>query len=177
MSESMAVSQWVPIPEFPNYEINEFGEIYNRRIQAPMRTSFTNHGHEKITLTASDGTRHTRSVAHMVAEAFVEPPNVLCDQVVLLDGDLSNVAASNLVWRPRWFAWKYVRQLKTPQPLHYRNLHVANVTANVEYISIIQAGMTEGLLFADIWRSTYTGSKVFPYGSVFEITERVYGGT
>jgi hypothetical protein len=166
-------SQWRTISEFPTYSIDQFGQIYNTKTERLMSLSHTIYGHKKITLTAYDGTRHTRSVALLVAVAFVEPPNALCDNVMVLDGNLSNVAASNLVWRPRWFVWKYSRQLKIEQPIHYRNLHVANIDENVEYRSIIHAGMVEGLLFNDIWRSTYMGSKVFPYEHVFEITERM----
>ena len=166
-------STWRTIPEFPNYDIDQYGNIYNARTRSFMKSSYTNHGHVKITLMDHEHVRHTRSVALLVAIAFVKPPNVLCDTVIMLDGNLSNVSASNLAWRPRWFSWKYVRQLKTQQPIHYKNLRVANITDNVEYNSIVHAGMVEGLLFADIWRSTYTGDPVFPNGSVFEITERV----
>lgn len=166
-------TRWFLIPDFPDYEIDDLGQIYNRRTRTLMRTSVTNHGHEKITLRAPDGSRHTRSVALLVAELFVPRPTELCDTVIVLDGDLRNVVASNLAWRPRWFSWKYARQLRTPQPLHYQNLTVANVRENVEYENIIHAGMAEGLLFEDVWRSTYTGARVFPTHSVFEITERV----
>ena len=115
--------------------------------------------------------RFTRSVAMLVAQAFVEPPNFLSDTLVVLDGDLTHVAASNLVWRPRGFAWKYAHQLKVDQPLYYRNLPVFNVVKNVEYESIVAAGMYEGLLFDDIWRSTYSGIKTFPNSSIFEIVD------
>lgn len=169
----ISTGRWQVIPEFPIYIIDEYGQIFNTMTHEQMRTSQTNHGHGKISLMAPDKTRHTRSVAVLVAEAFVEPPTLLCDTVVILDGNLDNIVASNLVWRPKGFAWNYVRQLKTPQPLHFTNLRVTNVVDNVEYMSIVQAGMIEGLLFVDIWRSTYSGSRVFPYGAIFEITERV----
>jgi len=164
---------WYTLPEFPDYEVNQLGEIYNNRTRSLMRTSRTNHGHVKITLLGRDGCRHTRSVALFVAEAFVDIPNGLCDTVLIKDGDLSNVAAYNLAWRPRGFHQKYMRQLRVPQPTHYHNLWVTNITDNIQYDSIVQAGMYEGLLFADIWRSTYSGSHVFPYGSVFEVSQRV----
>jgi hypothetical protein len=164
---------WETIPEFPRYEISNLGRIYNSKARAFMSPSLTNHGHMKITLVSESGGRQTRSVAVLVGEAFVEAPNVFCDQLIMLDGHLTHIAANNLAWRPRWFAWKYVRQLKIEQPIYYRNLRVTNLIENVEYQSIIHAGMIEGLLFDDIWRSTYSGVPVFPYGSIFEVTERV----
>ncbi len=108
-----------------------------------------------------------------MAQAFVPSPNVLCDQVVLLDGTLTNVMAENLVWRPQWYAWKYARQCKIEQPRHYWNLAVENIDTGVRYQSIIEAGISEGLLFDSIWRSTYSGDPVYPNNHIFEIAEGV----
>ncbi len=165
---------WKTIPEFDNYQISNMGRVYNTKHDHFMRTSFTNFGHVKITLRAEwTGRRFTRSVALLVADAFVEPKSIICDQLILLDGDLTNVQATNLAWRPRWFAWKYTRQLRVPQPTHYHNLALCNIVTGAEYESIIEAGMVEGLLFGDIWRSTYQGIPIYPHGSIFKIVERV----
>lgn len=164
---------WVDIPEFPNYQVSSLGRIYNTRTDRLMSVSVTNHGHPKITLTDDDGERYTRSVALLVADAFVPGKDHLSDQVILLDGDLNNVQAHNMAWRPRWFAWKYTRQLRTDQPRHYHNLPVIDLTTNIEYECVVHAGMEEGLLFATIWRSTYTRHPVYPTDSVFEVLQRV----
>lgn len=164
---------WEYIREFPNYQISSFGRVYNIRREMIMSTSVTNHGHPKITLTDDDGERYTRSLALLVAEAFVPGRDHISDQVVVLDGDLNHIEANNLVWRPRWFAWKYTRQLKTEQPMHYKNLPVVDVSTDIEYDSIVHAGISLGLLFTSIWRSTYTGHIVYPTDSVFEVLERV----
>lgn len=170
----MSEEQWATIPEFTSYDISNFGRIYNHMNRRFMKTSDTGFGHVKITLKSDwSSDRYTRSVAQLVAEAFVMPPNILCDQVMALDGNHHNVEAENLVWRPRWFVWKYSRQLKEMQPIYYQNLAVMNTVTGITYNSIVDAGMTEGLLFADIWRSTYKGNPVFPHGSVFEVVERV----
>lgn len=169
----MVEARWRTIPEFPRYEVSDRGEIYNTRTRQMMRTSLNTHGHVKINLADEVGERHTRSVALLVAQAFVPSPNHLCDYLILLDGNLERVEASNLAWRPRWFAWKYTQQLKIQQPLHYRNLPVRDMAHNFTYNSIVEAGIEEGLLFHDVWRSTYTEMEVFPTGAVFEVTERV----
>ena len=169
----MTNEEWRTIFEFPNYQISSLGRVYNIRRDRLMSVSCTNHGHAKIKLTDFDGTQHTRSVALLVASSFVEAPNLLCDQVIMLDGDLTNLDAQNLAWRPQWFAWRYTRQLKEDQPVYYHNLNVVNLNEEVSYNSIVEAGVTEGLLFDDIWRSTYQRSQVFPHGHVFEIVERV----
>lgn len=167
--------EWKEIPDFESYHISNLGRVYNLKRDSMMRLSSTIGGHLKVTLQSPwNGRRHTRSVARMVAEAFIESPNILCDTVLILDGDFENVAAHNLVWRPRWYVWKYTYQLRIPleeQPHFYRNLRVCNTVTGVVYDSIIQAGMSEGILFADIWRSTYSGDALFPYSSIFEIVK------
>ena len=160
---------WSEIPDFPNYLVSDLGHIYNKRREQYMRTSQQQDGHVKITLADEHSMRHTRSVANLVAEAFVQPPHESCDHVILLDGDFTNVSAANLAWRPRWLAYKYTQQLKVYQPIHFKNLHVRNITEGIEYGCIIDAGIAEGLLFTDIWRSTYSGDALFPYWHVFEI--------
>lgn len=164
---------WKTIPDFPNYEVSNLGRIYNSKWRQMMVVGVTNHGHARITLTTDAGFRFTRSATRIVAEAFVESPSFMCDNVIVLDGNFRNIEASNLAWRPAWFMWKYTRQLKTDQPRHYHNLAVQNLVTGVVYESIIDAGKTEGLLFEDIWESTYNGKQVFPYGHSFEIVERV----
>lgn len=163
---------WAEIPEFPNYEVSNYGLIFNLKTKETMSVSATNHGHLKVSLVNETG-RHTRSVALLVASAFVAVPNPLCDQVILLDGDLRNVAADNLAWRPNWFSWRYTRQLREQGPRYYYTLPVLNVRTNVLYDSIYHAGIEDGLLFDDIWRSTYTGDSVYPTQGVFQVHERV----
>lgn len=165
---------WKEVEEFPNYSVSNYGRIHNNRNDSIMATSRGTFGHIKISLMDSrTRERFTRSVAVIVAEAFVDRPDELSDQVIVLDGDLSNVAAWNLAWRPRQFAWKYARQLRTQQPIQFLNLRVRNVRRGFDYKCIVDAGMQEGLLFDDIWRSTYTGDAVYPNRSVFRVVERV----
>lgn len=161
---------WARIPEFPTYLISDLGNIFNLYTDNMMRTSFNTYRHVKITLTNHiTGERYDRSVRKLVAEVHVPKLNDLYDEAMLLDGNLENLRADNIMWRPRWFVWKYSRQLKITQPAHYFNLKVKNVVRGFIYNSVIEAGKTEGLLFDDIWKSTYTGLEIFPYGDAFEI--------
>lgn len=159
---------WAEIPEFPDYMVSDTGLIWNSRRETLMSLSRTPFGHVKVSLVNAQG-RQTRSVALLVAEAFIQPPDLLCDQVIVLDGDLGHVEAKNLAWRPRWFAWKYARQLRIEQPRHLQNLEVRNVVTGDLYSNIVSAGMTEGLLFYEVWRSTYTGKHCYPTHAVFEV--------
>lgn len=152
---------WKQIPEFPDYEVSNYGRIAKIGSDRPMRMSFTGHGHGKISLLC-DGDRRTRSVALLVAQAFVEPPNELCDTVMVLNRHFEECAAYNLVWRPAWFVQNYSRQFKNQVPIHFQNLPITNVTRGINYPNIIETAMAEGLLFKDIWVSTYSESVVWP---------------
>jgi hypothetical protein len=164
---------WTRCPGFPLYEVSTSGKIFNLETNREMSVRPNNHGHPKISLMELGGTRRTVSVAKLIAEAFCPRPTEDCNQLIRLDGDFGNLTAANLAWRPPKFAWKYTRQMKEQQPLYFRNLPVVNDQTGVEYTSIVDAGITEGLLFEDIWWSTYTGNKVFPAACTFKIIERV----
>lgn len=164
--------EWSEIEGFPRYLISTEGRVFNKQTNRDMRVSLSNYGHPKISLLTDNG-RYTRSVPFLVASAFLEPPNDLCDRVIHLNGDFEDYRAENLAWRPRWFVWKYTHQLKAVQPAYYRNLPVTNLKTGVTYENIVEAGMAEGLLFEQIWHSTYSGDPVYPYGSVWEVVERV----
>lgn len=161
--------RWRTLLDFPSYEVSSFGNLYNSRRRRMMRISYTRRGHAKITLTDQLGVRHTRSVALLVADAFVKPPNHLCDHVMVLSGESADVRASNLVWRPRGFTRRYFIQIHAHQPLNYKNIPVRNVQTGQEYSCVIDLGIQEGLLFDDIWRSMHTGNLVFPTHNSFEI--------
>lgn len=166
----MQTEEWKVVREFPDYLISNMGNVYNQRSDRPVSTSLTNHGHVKVTFN-SRNRQHTRSVGLLVAEVFVPKLHHRCDYVIPLDGNVENVAAYNLAWRPRGFAWQYMRQLKVPQREEYSMFRVRNLGTGDEYSSIIEAGINEGLLFVDIWKSTHSGSPVYPTSAIFEPIE------
>lgn len=166
------------------YQVSDYGQIYNQVYHRSVQTSRrARDGHAKVSLIADSGIRHTVSVAYLVADAFVERPYddevepmlnryQICDHVVYLDGDIMNVAAYNLAWRPYRFAWVYARQMRTPPPPHYTRLRIRNNETGAEYNSIYDAGMTEGVLFEDVWKSLHESVRVFPLGHTYSIIER-----
>lgn len=166
---------WKDIPDFPDYMIGDQGNVFNKRLNRTMATSLTKWGTVKISLINREGNRRTMGVIYLVAEAFVEKPNMseyntsVCDHVIVKNGDPTNISAENLAWRPRWFAWKYVAQFRKEWPSHYHNLAVINRKTGRIYRNIIEAGIDDGVLFHDIWRSTYSGAFIFPYDAIYEI--------
>lgn len=158
-----ATEVWKPIPGFSHYSVSNFGRIEKTTTGRLMRMSPNQTGHLKINLIAdADGLQYTRSVAVLVAQSFVEAPHSSCTEVVLLDGNLTNTAAHNLVWRPPGYAYDYARQIHTPQPNQYMVLPIINNMLGIEYASIYDCGMSEGLLFEALWTAVHTGRPLFP---------------
>lgn len=163
---------WVEIEDHPGYVVSNLGHIAKAgREDRPMRVSLTTTGHSKIGLLDRFGERKTRSAAILVAQAFVEPEHPHCDKVIVKNMDYGDLRAENLAWRPDGFAWEYANQFKRPIPIHYTNLSVADVVHEITYPNIMEAAGYQGLLFKDIWRSTYTGDETFPTRSIFVVVE------
>jgi hypothetical protein len=168
------LEEWKPVEDFPEYLVSSLGQIYNTRQDKLMAKSRTTQGDLKVTMSIG-GDRVTRSVRVLVAEAFVAKPvagrgfhrTAVPDTVIVLDGDQENITSYNLAWRPRWFANRYARQFKVPQPADFEFRPVMNLNTRAIYNNILEAGMREGLLFVDIYKSATTGTNVYPGDSAF----------
>lgn len=165
----MAEEIWRSIPGYSAYSVSNFGRVHHNKRTRDMRISYQLSGHAKVALIDDYGERRTRSVAILVAEAFLERPTPYSDHVIVKDGKYWNLAAWNLAWRPRGFAFLYAYQFRRKHPAYYRSLPVRNVSQDAEYECIIVAGITEGRLFDDIWRSTWAGDRIFPYNARFKV--------
>lgn len=159
---------WMVIEEFPMYQVSDIGRIANRETGRELRLSQTRIGSVKVGLVGQDGV-YTRGVALLVATAFIEGRDELFNTPVHLDGDPTNNAAYNLVWRPRWFAWKYARQFH--EGVAEQNLPVRDKDSRQKYSTMMEAAVANGLLVYDIWKSVRTGKAVFPTGQIFVLAK------
>jgi hypothetical protein len=159
-----------PIIGFPNYEITNFGRVFNVRTGREMTHSPTAHEIPTVGL-MYEGVQYRRSVKVLVARAFVAGETDLFNTPIQLDGDRANVHESNIAWRPRWFAWVYSRQfISVPGWAWYGP--VLDTTRNIEYRNIFVAATTNGNLCSDVYHSINTGTRVFPTGEVYVFTRR-----
>jgi hypothetical protein len=160
---------WKEIDGFSRYLISSNGDVMNRSTRELMSPSFNNFGDLKISLIDDQEVRKTKTVALLVSDAFLTPPDERCTHVINLNGDKTNVWVGNLALRPKWFAWRYTRQLKQQQQVNYYVVPVMDLGSGIHYKNVIVAGMTNGLLFGDVWRSARTGSAVYPTRMHFSV--------
>lgn len=151
---------WVLLGEFPTYIISTHGRVMNESTRRIIEPSYTSQGALKVTLTKG-GQKYTRSLKVLVATAFVDGESEKFDTPIQLDGNQDNVRADNLMWRPRWFAWKYTRQFTDCDKYRDDNLYL-HLRSGVFYKSMYEVGVTYGVLFKDVQRHIWYNVPLFP---------------
>lgn len=155
--------EWLKILEFPNYSVSDTGfvrnEDYGKYHDVRMMVPHVNQrGIVNVSFNRR-GQQYKRSVAVLVATAFVTTARSLAfDTPINLDGDRFNNNASNLLWRPRWYATEYFRQFQR----RFRGIDkpVQEFKTEEVFDSSWDAAISLGLLDAEIVNSilykTYT---------------------
>lgn len=152
--------EWALIREFPNYIVSNQGRVMNEATRRVLRNSVNEHGVVKVGLVRC-GKQYTRSVKLLVAEAFVDGETEQFDTPIHLDNDPTNNSAANLVWRPRWFAWKYTRQFEDCGDYLLEGSYLCPQTGE-RYRSIYEIGTKYGLLFDDVLHHIWFNKFLFP---------------
>ena len=167
---------WTHIEEFPNYLISNFGEIINETTGRVIQQSTTLQGAVKVNL-IKDGCTYTRSLKSLVANAFIEkPPRIGSfpfNTPMHLDQNQENNRADNLVWRPRWFAWKYARQFIESNINNNRGPIYDLATGEV-YETFFEAAIANGIFVNDIRSSIVARPEnpTFPTGQLFDFVDK-----
>lgn len=170
------------IPEFPRYEVTNYGRVFNRDTGREMVLCQNQFGIVTVGLMMDveydvDGSyshgyeQRTRSVKSLVARAFVPGETDKFNTPIQLDGNRENVRADNIMWRPRWFAIRYTRQMYNIQDWFFHG-PVTDITNNVDYEDYFQAATTNGLLCKDIRLSVLNKKAVFPTGDQYRFLNR-----
>lgn len=146
------------IREFPGYWVNRSGEIYSERRDLYLTPSRNNDGGLKVTL-MKNGAPHTRILKNIVAKEFVRKPqwSGLYNYVVQKDGDILNVHASNLAWRPRWYGIKYQQQFGDGLLTLAHGPEVYEHRTGVVYPNAVEAAIGTGMMYLDVLDSIETG--------------------
>lgn len=151
------------IQRFSNYNVSNLGRVRNVVTDRIIKLSRTKQGAVKVGLYDGNGKQYTRSLKLLVAHAFVPGyTHDLFNTPIHLDGDQVNCNADNLIWRPRWFAWKYARQFENIDEYVNRG-PIYDCDTSLRYNNIAEAAMRLGLLCKDIHiASIVYGNPVFP---------------
>lgn len=157
---------WLEIEDAPGYAVSDMGRVQNSRTGRILSLSRTSRGGNKVGLVV-DGEQVPKIVKNLVAEHFVPGRTDIFDTAIHMDGNPYNDDASNLVWRPRWFALKYARQFKDAYANAGRG-PIRNIERDVLYENVYDASVANGLLFRDVFSSCLDGEPVFPDWETFE---------
>lgn len=152
---------WETIEEFPEYAVSETGEVANmKRGGMNVRPRPNQYGLIRVGL-MREGRQQTKSVALLVAEAFVPGRTDTFDTPIHLDGDRTNCSAENLMWRPRWFAIKYHKQFMV-DTFHNWTVDLLELETQTTYKSVKEACIRNGLYYQDVIKSFIEETFVFP---------------
>lgn len=153
--------EWRPINGFPDYLVSPQGMILSHKTDHILSGSRTQQGHVKVNL-YKKGVLFTRNVNHLVARAYLDRPQRSdFTSVIHLDGDKTNLAALNLMWRPRYFAVKYHLQFEYDY-YHRASVAIKDIKTGEVYSRIQKAVVQHGLLLQDILISMHNRTFVWP---------------
>lgn len=163
---------WTEIPGFPGYAVSNRGLVCNDKTGRILMQSHNQHGVVHVGL-FMDGRQHKRSVAVLVANAFLPPPpSPRFNTPIHLNGNRDHNFVENLAWRPRPFAIEYGKQFKRT----YRNriyVPIENVDTGAVYEDSFEAACKEGLLERGVVMSVLNADdRVFPTGDQFRIAQK-----
>ena len=87
---------WKDIPNFDNYEINDVGEIRNKKTNHVLKHSLNEKGYHKVVL-YDNGRKIKTGVHRLVAISFIPNPNNY-KEVNHIDENKNNNSVNNLEW-------------------------------------------------------------------------------
>lgn len=162
---------WLPIYAFEGYSVSNFGRVINHRRESFVRLTKNAQGVGIVGLLSSDGHHSTRSVALLVAKAFLpneEDPDIF-NTPINLNGDRLNCHVENLMWRPRWFATRFHHQFASPVFQSVRR-RFEEITTGEIFEDFVKPCTTYGICHTDIALSYLNGArKVFPTWQRFRL--------
>ncbi|WKW86872.1 HNH endonuclease [Gordonia phage Conley] len=156
---------WHEVEGFPNYVINPDGELKSVASGQLKNSRINNYG-DRIVDLYRDGRQHTRKVALLVAQAYLEPPPTEAyNSVIQHDGDRGNCAVGNLSWRPRWFVVLYNQMFKE----RAKDVSVIHHPSEEIFGTLREACIKFGLVEKNAYVNILNGDPIFPLKGTLEI--------
>ncbi len=162
------MEEWREIEGFPDYAVSNYGEVKRISTGRILAYKVNQYGVVYVGLMRSYKQRQ-RSVALLVANAFLDRHSDVLDTPINLDGDRHNNRVDNLAWRPRWYAVKYNRQFREryPNPI---DEPIGDLKTHEIWRNSFECAIANGLLERDVVLSilnrTYTAITFQQFGIV-----------
>lgn len=167
------MEEWVNLEflGFPTYGVSSFGNVRSEKTGKLLEQSRTQYGVRKVGMTPGYRLpQRTVSVAPLVAKAFIDIDEELEEQFntpINVNGNREDNRASNLMWRPRWFAIKYHRQFHNDR--RGLNEPIFEVPTGEVFLTSWDAAIRYGLIDRDILYSVVNRAPLFPTWQIFRM--------
>lgn len=164
------MEEWEPISGFPGYSISNLGRVRRDATGRILHVKVNQYGIPYVGL-MRDLEQWQRSLALLVAKAFLPNPTDFFDTPINLDGDRFNCEVENLMWRPRWFAVRYNQQFTQDAPQRAQKAPVRAIETGESFGSPMAAAQRYGLLEHDVLHSIRHNTVTWPNYMHFEVVE------
>lgn len=144
------------IKGYPNYQISNYGRVWNKKKQKYIPFYITNSGYCQVHMYAINGKRKNELIHRLVALTFIENPNNL-PEVNHKDKNKMNNTVENLEWCNRSYNCRHMSTNTTVTKKDINGVFI------VKYDSIAEAvekeDITQSGLFTAYYRNypTYKG--------------------
>lgn len=149
---------WKPIEAVPGYSISSLGRVRNDST-GRIRSVAPNKWGQPMVKLFREGKELMRTVATLVANAFLPPPPHPSNCLDYIDGNRGNVKASNLTWRPRAeFSSEsgsaYCQKLTPEQVTYIRRVYANGLTTQRQLATLFGVHQTTigAITSGETWR-------------------------
>jgi len=157
------------IPDFPGYSVSDEGQVRNDYTDRVLALTVNRGGVVQVGLMRG-GKQYKRSVALLVAKAFLDPPvPETFDTPIHLDGDHLNNHIDNLMWRPRWFAIKYQQQHNNYRGRPANSHRLIEINTKTKFKNSWEVATRFGLLENELIMSMVNRTYVWPTYQQFRV--------
>jgi hypothetical protein len=161
--------EWVPVDGFPGYSVNPLGQVRKDSTGRVLHTRLNQYGVPYVGLMRG-WQQCIRSLPRLVAQAFLPETNAIFDTPINLDGDRTNCAVDNLMWRPRAYAVRYVNQFKDRYDYPIDE-PIKAIETGEEFPDSLAAGCRYGLLEREVVLSILNRTPAWPTYQTFELVD------
>jgi hypothetical protein len=160
---------WVPVQGFPGYSVNPLGQVRKDSSGRVLHTRLNQYGVPYVGLMRA-GRQCIRSLPRLVANTFIPSKNEIFDTPINLDGNRTNCSVSNLVWRPLWYAKRYVNQFED-RYRHPLDVPIRSVDTREVFPNSLAAACHYGLLEREVVLSVLHRTPALPTYQMFELAD------